>query len=113
MITLNLKPELKERLGVELEKVEQICQEWGIIELALFGSIVRDDFNLNSDIDCLVTFQTENNISLLDLETLEEQLENLFNRPVDIITKKSIEKSHNWIRRQNILENAEVIYVKR
>lgn len=117
MFTIDLEAELQakiqERLGVKLEQIYILCQQWGIIELALFGSILRDDFNPTSDVDFLVTFQPENNISLLDLETLEEQLEKLLNRSVDIVTKKAIEKSDNWIRRRNILENAEVIYVKR
>lgn len=117
MITLNLNPQLesklKDRLGVQFEAIEEICQQWGIIELAFFGSVLRDDFKSNSDLDILVTFEANNKISLFDLENIEQQLETLLNRSVDLVTKKSIENSHNWIRRQNILDNSEVIYVKR
>ncbi len=117
MIRLNLNPELelklKDHLGIQWVKIEEICQQWEITELALFGSVLREDFNGDSDIDILVTFTPNNNISLLDLENLEQQFATLFNRSVDIVTKKSIENSHNWILRQNILENSEVIYVKR
>ncbi|MDJ0843076.1 nucleotidyltransferase family protein [Crocosphaera sp.] len=110
---LEVNPKIKERLGVELEIIKQFCHQWGIVELALFGSILRDDFNLNSDIDILVSFEANNHISLLDLETLEQEVTKLLNRSVDIVTKKFIEKSDNWIRRHNILDNNEVIYVKR
>ena len=108
-----LQLKLEERLGVQFEIIEEICQQWGIIELAFFGSVLRDDFKSNSDLDILVTFEPNNKISLFDLENMEEQLKTLFNRSVDIVTKQSIENSHNWIRRQNILDNSEVIYVKR
>jgi hypothetical protein len=108
-----LESKLKNDLGFQFEAIEEICYQWGIIELALFGSVLRDDFKSNSDLDILVTFEPNNKISLFDLETLEQQLETLFNRSVDLVTKKSIENSHNWIRRQNILDNSEVIYVKR
>ncbi|MDJ0729124.1 MAG: nucleotidyltransferase domain-containing protein [Crocosphaera sp.] len=110
---LEVKPKIRERLGIELETIIQFCHQWKIVELALFGSILRDDFKDNSDVDILVTFEAKSNISLLDLETLEQQLTNLLNRSVDVVTKKSIEKSDNWIRRRNILDNNEVIYVKR
>lgn len=117
MITLTFNPELesklKDRLGIQWGKIEEICQQWEITELALFGSVLREDFKIDSDIDILVTFTPNNNISLLDLENIEQQFSSLFNRSVDIVTKKSIENSHNWIRRQNILDNSEVIYVKR
>ncbi|MEM1293651.1 MAG: nucleotidyltransferase family protein [Cyanobacteria bacterium P01_H01_bin.162] len=86
------------------------CEQWHVTELALFGSILRDDFGPNSDIDFLVTFAANSHRSLLDLIKMEQQLEALLNRKVDLITKKSIEQSHNWIRRQAILGSAQVIY---
>ncbi|MDJ0658114.1 MAG: nucleotidyltransferase domain-containing protein [Crocosphaera sp.] len=110
---LELKLKIQELLGIDLKNIKQFCYQWGIIELALFGSILRDNFNQNSDVDVLVTFEPESHISLLDLETLEQQFATLLKRPVDVVTKKAIEKSDNWIRRRNILDNNEVIYVKR
>jgi predicted nucleotidyltransferase len=112
MNKFSVEPEIQTRLGVPLEKIEGICHEWGILELALFGSILRADFKAESDIDLLVTFCPHNNISLFDLVTIEEQFKNLLHRPVDVVTKESILKSSNPIRRKNILENSETIYVK-
>ncbi|MGK7942242.1 MAG: nucleotidyltransferase family protein [Crocosphaera sp.] len=113
MKQINLNSTIKTHLDIDLAKIEALCIKWQIIEFALFGSVLRDDFNSNSDIDCLVSFEPDQRISLLDLETLEEQLQLLFNRPVDVVSKKAIEQNDNWIRRQNILNNYEVIYVKR
>ena len=74
MITLNLHPELesklKDRLGIQWGKIEEICQQWEITELALLGSVLREDFKMDSDIDILITFTPNNNISLLDLLNL-------------------------------------------
>lgn len=86
------------------------CEQWQIVELSIFGSILRDDFNAESDIDFLVTFARDSHRSLLDLIKMEQQLKDLLNRKVDLVTKSSIEQSHNWIRRQDILTAAQVIY---
>ncbi len=98
------------RLTVSTEQIIDFCQTWHIAELAIFGSILRDDFNLMSDIDLLVTFSPDADWGLLDLMNMIEILEKLFNRPVDLVSKKALENSYNWIRRHHILANAEVIY---
>ncbi|WP_318699363.1 MULTISPECIES: nucleotidyltransferase family protein [unclassified Roseofilum] len=100
-----------ERLGTTPEHLTEFCQRWSIIELALFGSILRDDFNADSDVDILVTFKSNHSWGLEFIQ-MREQLSTLFNRPVDLITRKSIINSPNMLRRQNILNSAEVIYVQ-
>ena len=95
------------------KKIEQFCQQWQIEELALFGSVLREDFNSKSDIDVLVSFAEDAKITFFDLDKIEQQLSKIFNRPVDVVTKRAIEKSHNWIRKKNILENAKIIYEQR
>lgn len=102
--------DLYKRLNTQPHKLIKICQQWQIVELALFGSILREDFNIHSDIDILVSFAEQAKITFFDLDTIEYQFSLLFNRPVDIITKRAIKKSHNWIRQQNILGNAQIIY---
>jgi predicted nucleotidyltransferase len=99
--------------NIQPSQLAEICQQWQITELALFGSVLRDDFNAESDIDVLVSFAEEAKITFFDLDTIESQLSKLFNRPVDIVTKQAIEQSHNWIRKNNILNNAKVIYEQR
>ncbi len=105
--------DLDRRLKIEPEQLKEICQQWKIIELALFGSVLKDDFNAQSDIDILVSFDEGTAIAFFDLETIEEQLSMLFNRPVDLVTRKAVQQSHNWIRKQNILSNSQVIYEQR
>ncbi len=100
-------------VNLEIEKISKVCQNWQIVELALFGSVLREDFNLDSDIDVLVSFAEEAKITFFDLDSIEQELSKLFNRPVDVVTKEAIEQSHNWIRKKNILENYQVIYEQR
>ncbi len=105
--------QLEQRLGCSCQKIAKFCQKRDIIELALFGSVLREDFNPNSDIDFLVTFSPEVKISLKKLDEIEEELKQIVNREIDLVFKKSIESSHNWIRKRNILETAKVIYESR
>jgi uncharacterized protein len=83
------------------------------MELALFGSVIRDDFRPDSDIDILVTFNPDAKVSLLDLVDMQYELEALSQRSVDLLTKKSVLNSTNWIRRQAILNTAQIIYESR
>ena len=110
MIQLN---ELYQRLKIKPDRLQDICQQWKITELALFGSVLRDDFNAQSDIDILVSFDEGVKIAFFDLDILEEQLSRLFNRPIDLVTKRAVEQSHNWIRKKNILDNSQIIYEQR
>ncbi|MEM9274938.1 MAG: nucleotidyltransferase family protein [Cyanobacteria bacterium P01_F01_bin.143] len=99
-----------QRLNIKPSQLEKVCQQWQIVEVCLFGSVLRDDFNAKSDIDVLVSFADNAKTTFFDLDMIEEQLSNLFNRPVDVVTKRAIEQSPNWIRKKNILENSRVIY---
>ena len=99
-----------QRLNIQPSQLEEFCQQWQIVEMSLFGLVLRDDFKAKSDIDILVSFADDAKITFFDLEVIEEQLSKLFNRPVDVVTKRAIEQSHNWIRKKNILENSRVIY---
>lgn len=101
---------LYQRLGINPNQLQAFCQKAKITELCLFGSILRDDFRPDSDIDILVTFTPNINMSLLQFVDLEYQLKDLFRRDVDLIEKSVVEKDFNWIRRQEILNNYQVIY---
>ena len=92
------------------EKIIDFCQRWRIDELALFGSVLRDDFNPDSDLDVLVTFAPEADWSLIDQLQIEQELANLLGREIDLFSKSAVEQSHNWLRRQEILNTAQVIY---
>jgi uncharacterized protein len=99
-----------QRIKCSFEQLQEFCQRWKITELAVFGSVLRDDFRPDSDVDFLVKFSPDIKIGLFELYEIEEELTNLVGRSIDLVFKNSIEKSHNWMRRKNILDTAEVIY---
>jgi uncharacterized protein len=102
---------LDERLHVSLPQIKQFCDRWHIQELALFGSVLRDDFQPDtSDIDVLIVVHPSAKQGLSQWMDMKEDLENLFQRKVDLVSKTAIQQSHNWIRKQNILEAAQIVY---
>lgn len=109
--TILLSARLQDRLSITSEQLAKFCERWQIAELAFFGSILRNDFNADSDIDVLVTYKPTAKRGLFEKLKLKDELSLLLHREVDVVSKKAIETSHNWLRRKNILSSAEVIYV--
>jgi hypothetical protein len=101
---------VKRRIDISQEQLAVFCRRWQISELALFGSILRDDFGPDSDLDILVTFAPGAEWSLLDHVRMEQELAGLLGCKVDLLTKRSVERSPNWIFRREILNTAEVFY---
>ena len=101
--------------SVDLDRPElpAFCRRWKVRELAAFGSVLREDFRADSDIDLLVTFDPDANWGLLDQATMEGELQVILGRRVDLVSRRAIERSANWIRRRAILESAEPIHVAR
>lgn len=100
-----------QNLDLPIDAIKELCDRWQIIEFAVFGSVLRDDFKPTSDIDVLVTFAPNARKGLLTLARIKHELEDLLGREVDIVTKQSVEQSMNASRKQNILKSAEVLYV--
>jgi len=98
---------------LETREVAAFCRRWEVRELAVFGSVLRGDFRPDSDIDFLVTFEADANWGLLKQSTMEAELTALLRRKVDLVSRRAIERSANWIRRQAILESAETVHVAR
>ena len=97
-------------IPLDHDRLDAFCRKWKITELSLFGSVLRDDFGPKSDVDVLVSFEPDEQWSLWDHNAMERELEELLGRRVDLLTRRSVESSHNWIRRRSILESAESIY---
>jgi predicted nucleotidyltransferase len=97
--------------AIRSEAVDRFCRRWKIRTLALFGSVLRDDFEADSDVDVLVTFELSADWSLLDHVQMQEELEAILGRDVDLVSRRAIERSANWIRRDAILGSAETVYV--
>lgn len=97
----------KVSIAIPKKKIAAFCRRWKVVEFGLFGSALRDDFNAGSDIDVLVTFAPEAQVSLFDLAQMQIELESLFGRPVDILEKDAL---RNPFRKREILKTAQVIY---
>ncbi len=95
-----------------LNEIAEFCKRWKVQELAVFGSALREDFGPESDIDLIVTFEEGADWSLLDHIRMQEELRDIFGREVDLVTKRAVEHSHNWVRRKEILRTAMIIYPK-
>jgi uncharacterized protein len=98
------------RIAFDKERIASFCQRWQITELALFGSVLRDDFGPDSDVDVLVRFAPAARHSLFDMVRMQNELEGMLGRRVDLVSRRGIEASRNPLRRQAILESAEVVY---
>ncbi len=97
------------RIAAPLEAVASFCRRWRISELALFGSVLRDDFGPDSDIDVMVEFEP-GGVPGLRFVSMATELSDLFGRPVDVLTRSAVERSPNYVRRNRILESAEIVY---
>ncbi len=100
---------MKTDLALPIDQIAKFCQHWQIIELSLFGSILRDDFHADSDIDILVAFAPTADSSLLDRAQMQQELEAVLSRRVDLISKRAIDRTSNPIRRPEILSSAQTI----
>lgn len=112
-MTTSTLTDRKINVPIPRKKLAEFCQRWKISELAFFGSVLREDFRPNSDIDLLVSFSPEAKVSLFDLVRMQNELKEIFGREVDLVERRAIEKSENYIRRKNILSNTKVIYAAR
>lgn len=98
------------QVSIRKDQLTAFCKRWQITELALFGSVLRDDFGPESDVDVLVEFEDEARHTLLDIAQMENELSRMLGREVDLIERTAVEQSRNYIRRKAILDSAETIY---
>ncbi len=98
--------------GVDLPEaaITDFCRRWKIVELAVFGSAVRGELRPDSDVDLLATFAPDAAWSLFDHLRMEDELAAIIGRQVDLISRRAVERSPNWIRRRDILSSARVVY---
>lgn len=95
------------KIDLDRERLADFCRRWRITEFALFGSVLREDFRPDSDLDVLVSFEPDAPWSLWDLSTMRHELEEIFGREVDLVEKKAL---RNPFRRHAILTSKQVIY---
>jgi predicted nucleotidyltransferase len=94
-------------ITIDLRTLAAVAKEYGISEVSVFGSAIRNDDSIPNDVDLLVVFEQNQDVSLFDVMELEASLTGLFGQPVDVVEPASLS---NPIRRQNILASAERLY---
>jgi len=99
-------------LNVPEEELRRLCGRWGIQRLSLFGSVLRGESGPESDVDLLVEFEAGARITLLDFVNIRGELGRLFDRRIDLISKRGLKNSGNAMRREEILNTARTIYEK-
>jgi len=99
----NLQP----RIPIDETQIAEFCRKWKITEFALFGSVLRDDFGPDSDVDVLVTFALDAPWSLWDLVDIREEIMRVLGRDVDLVSKRALK---NPYRRHAILTTRQVVY---
>jgi predicted nucleotidyltransferase len=100
-------PDSQIKIQAPMAAIEDFCRRWQVKELALFGSVLREDFTADSDIDVLVTFAPKNRRSLFDLVDMQDELAALLGRNVDLVTRGGL---RNPYRRHEILTTRRVLY---
>jgi hypothetical protein len=100
------------KLQVNQEALGRFCRERGIARLELFGSALREDFRADSDVDLLASLHPDAPVTLLGWADMQEKLSQIFGRPVDLVSRWAIERSHNAYRKHAILSTAVPLYVE-
>lgn len=93
-------------ITIPFQPLKDLCHKYNVKRLSLFGSALRDDFTPSSDIDLLVEYHPDATVTLLDMAAFQRELSELFNRPIDLGTPRSL----NRHLRDRILASAEVIF---
>jgi predicted nucleotidyltransferase len=95
---------------IPTNKIAEFCRRWKIRELSVFGSILTDNFNRESDVDIMIDFEADAEWSLLDHVRMQLEIQTILRRKVDLIGKRALEASHNWLLRKQILSNLQIIF---
>lgn len=98
---------IQAQIQVPTEKIAAFCRKWRIVEFSLFGSVLREDFGPQSDVDVLVTFEPDAPWNLWDLIDMRDELRAIFGREVDLVEERSLV---NPFRRRAVLRSKQVVY---
>lgn len=97
----------RKKFRIPRKKIAEFCKRWSINEFSVFGSVLREDFRPDSDIDVLLSINPKAHIGLFELAQMQIELEDMFKRPVDLVEKEGL---RNPYRRSEILNTSRVIY---
>src|SRR5687767_2052801 len=95
-------------IEIPMTQIAAFCQRYQIRELALFGSVLRDDFRPTSDVDILVDFLpgVDMKLTLMDLAGMQIELSEMFQREVDLVLRDGLKP----LIKNEVLSHSEVIY---
>ncbi len=114
MCALNITNEtfqsVQKNIALPVQALERFCTRWSIVEFSVFGSVLGKDFRTESDVDVLITFAPDAQVTLFDMVEIETELTALFGRNVDVLTRGGVEMMRNPVRRRGILDSARVLY---
>lgn len=96
--------------SIPREEIKRFCQRWQVRELSLFGSALRSDFKPESDVDILISFHPAANWGLFDHVQMRLDLEAIFQRKVDLVTRRALDQSQNGLLRERIMNTAKAIF---
>jgi uncharacterized protein len=97
---------MNQHIDIPTDELREVCEQFQVRELSLFGSVLRSDFTADSDVDMLVEFRPEARIGFLELSRLQRNLTELLGRTVDLVPKRGLKP----VIRDEILGSARVIY---
>jgi len=101
------------KIKIPKAKLVAFCKRWNVSEFAIFGSALRADFRPTSDVDAMVSFAPQARVTLFDMSLMQDELKEIFGRKVDLVSRRGVENSRNYLRKKRILESAQVIHVAR
>lgn len=98
---------LDANVPIPTDRIADFCHRWRIREFSLFGSVLRDDFDAESDVDVLVVYEPGTVWDFDDYDTMRSELKGLFGRRVDIVPERAV---RNPFLRESIFENRRIIH---
>ena len=96
----------KVKTRIPKKKLTEFCHQYQVQKLALFGSVLRNDFHKESDVDVLVSFQPSARIGLITFSRMQRELSAIFHRPVDLVPMDGLKP----MIRDSVLSNIKVVY---
>ena len=94
------------KIKISSENLEAFCKRYQVRRMSLFGSVLRDDFKAESDVDVLVQFDPDVRVSFMTLGKMQRELSTIFQRPVDLIPQDGLKP----VIRNEVLANAREVY---
>ncbi len=95
------------RIELPMQLIGEFCRKYGVEQFALFGSVLREDFGPDSDVDVMLKFKPGHGFTFENTPDIQDELTAMFGRPVDVI---EIGRIRNPFRRHAIMNSYRVVY---